>query len=161
MVILVMGVSGSGKTTIGKMLAEILHWQFSDADNFHPAANIEKMSLGIPLTDDDRLPWLQALHQVISGWLETNTNAILACSALKSKYRHLLQPPTNEVKWVYLEGSFKLIQQRIQERHGHFMKVDLLQSQFDMLEVPEDALHVDISGTSDASVQQIRNGLAI
>ena len=160
MVILVMGVSGSGKTTIGRMLAEALHWQFSDADDFHPAANLEKMSLGIPLTDIDRLPWLQALHQVISEWLKTNTNAILACSALKSEYRHLLRP-TDEVKWVYLDGSFELIQQRIRERHGHLIKEALLQSQFDALEVPEDAIHVDISGTAEASVQQIRNGLCI
>lgn len=160
MVILVMGVSGSGKTTIGQMLAETLRWQFADADDFHPAANIEKMGRGILLTDADRLPWLQALHQVISEWLKINANAVLACSALKSEYRHLLQP-TDEVKWVYLEGSFELIQQRIQERHGHFMKADLLQSQFDALEVPDDALHVDISKSSEESVQQIRTGLSI
>ncbi len=159
MVILVMGVSGSGKTTIGRMLAETMHWQFRDADDFHPAANIEKMSLRIPLTDIDRLPWLQALHQVISEWLGTNTNAILACSALKSEYRHLLQP-TDEVKLVYLDGSFELIQQRIRARHGHLIKEALLQSQFDALEVPEDAIHTDISGTPEASVQQIRNSLS-
>lgn len=160
MVILVMGVSGSGKTTIGQMLAETLRWQFADADDFHPAANIEKMGRGIPLTDADRLPWLQALHQVISEWLKINANAVLACSALKSEYRHLLQP-TDEVKWVYLEGSFELIQQRIQERHGHFMKADLLQNQFDTLEVPDDAFHVDVSKSPEESVQQIRSSLSI
>jgi gluconokinase len=160
MVIIVMGVSGSGKTTIGRMLAETVHWQFSDADDFHSAANIEKMSLGMPLTDRDRLPWLQTLHQVISEWLKTNTNAILACSALKSEYRHLLQV-TDDVKWVYLDGSFELIQQRIRERHGHPIKETLLQSQFDELEVPEEAIHVDISGTPEASVRQIRDNLSI
>jgi len=112
----------------------------------------------------DRLPWLQTLHQLICEWIESNTNVILACSALRFEYRHWLQLDdeiNTEIKWVYLEGSFALIQQRIRERQGHFMQDNLLQNQFDLLEIPEDAVHVDISATSMAIVEQIRNSLSI
>ena len=163
MVILIVGVSGSGKTTIGKILAESLQWQFSDADDFHLAANIEKMSRGEPLNDGDRLPWLQAMQRAIEQWLTQETHAVLACSALKSEYRQWLQPsePADQVKWVYLKGSFELIQQRLNQRQGHYMKADLLQSQFDALEEPENALEVDITQETGAIVQQIKTTLRL
>ncbi|MBW4695044.1 MAG: gluconokinase [Lyngbya sp. HA4199-MV5] len=160
MIILVMGVSGSGKTTIGSRLAERLHWSFYDADTFHPAANIDKMRQGIPLSDVDRLPWLMALQQAITGWLRTHTNAVLACSALKSEYRQMLCL-SPQVKPVYLKGSFEFIQQRLQQRQGHYMKADLLQSQFDTLEEPEDALQIDITQPPEAIVADIRKALMV
>lgn len=161
MIILILGVSGSGKTTIGQQLAATLHWQFQDADDFHPAANIEKMRHGIPLTDGDRAPWLLALQQAITLWLQTNTNTVLACSALKARYRQQLIQSSMQVKQVYLKGSFALIQQRLQQRQGHYMRADLLQSQFDTLEEPEDALWIDIDQSSAAIVAQIRAALGV
>ncbi|MBW4471175.1 MAG: gluconokinase [Stenomitos rutilans HA7619-LM2] len=160
MIILVMGVSGSGKTTIGTQLAEALHWSFYDADSFHPPINIDKMRHGIPLSDVDRLPWLMALQQAIAGWLQSHTNTVLACSALKSEYRQRLCL-SQQVKQVYLKGSFALIQQRLQQRQGHYMKADLLQSQFDTLEEPEDAIQVDIDQSPSAIVMQIRKALNV
>ena len=159
MVILIMGVSGSGKTTIGEGLASELNWKFKDADEFHSAANIEKMRQGIPLNDDDRRPWLQALRQAIDEALQTNTNLILACSALKAAYRQVLGEPSAQVKFVYLKGSFELIEQRLQQRQGHYMKADLLRTQFDALEEPTDAIAVEIDQSSSAIVQQIKNCL--
>ena len=160
MIILIMGVSGSGKTTIGQQLAEVLHWQFQDADQFHPAANIEKMRSGIPLSDADRLPWLLAMQQAIAAWSETHTNTILACSALKAEYRQMLCQ-SSQVKQIYLKGSFALIQQRLQQRQGHYMKADLLQSQFETLEEPQEALWVDIDQAPEAIVTQIRKALNV
>src|ERR1019366_8264156 len=128
MVILLMGVTGSGKTTIGLALAESLQWQFVDADDFHSRANVVKMRTGIPLEDLDRAPWLVALHDAIAGWLETPTNVVLACSALKQSYRkQLLVDP--DVKLVYLRGSRELISQRLSQRRGHYMDPNLLPSQ--------------------------------
>lgn len=160
MIILVMGVSGAGKTTIGQQLAETLYWQFQDADRFHSAANIEKMRRGIPLSDSDRLPWLLAMQQAIAGWLQTQTNTVLACSALKSEYRQRLSQ-SSQVKQVYLKGSFALIQQRLQQRQEHYMPADLLQSQFDTLEEPEDAFQVHIDQSPTAIVAQIRQALNV
>lgn len=159
MVILIMGVSGSGKTTIGESLASELNWKFKDADEFHPAANIEKMRQGIPLNDDDRRPWLQALRQAIDEALQTNVNLILACSALKAAYRQVLGEPSDQVKFVYLKGSFELIEQRLQQRQGHYMKANLLLTQFDALKEPTDAIAVEIDQSSSAIVQQIKNCL--
>jgi gluconokinase len=160
MVILIMGVSGSGKTTIGEMLAQKQHWQFKDADDFHPQANIDKLHRGEPLTDEDRRPWLQTLRQEIDAAIQANTTLILACSALKASYRQILEDDRPDlVKFVYLKGSFELIQQRLKERHGHFMNPDLLRSQFDDLEQPEDAIVVDISGSPEDSVRQIETSL--
>ncbi|PSB25081.1 gluconokinase [Stenomitos frigidus] len=160
MIILIMGVSGSGKTTIGKQLAETLHWQFQDADSFHPAANVEKMRSGLPLTDTDRMPWLLALQQAIAIWLQTQTNTVLACSALKAEYRHMLSQ-ASQVKQVYLKGSFALIQQRLQKRQGHYMKAALLQSQFGALEEPTEAFWVNIDQSPEAIVSQIRKALHV
>ena len=160
MIILVMGVSGSGKTTIGTLLADALHWQFQDADGFHPAANIAKMRHGIPLSDADRLPWLLAMQHAIADWQHTGTDTILACSALKAEYRQRLSQ-SSSVKQVYLKGSFDLIQQRLNQRPGHYMKADLLQSQFDTLEEPDDALVINIDQPPEAIVAEIRRSLKV
>lgn len=154
MVIVILGVSGSGKTTIGKMLAHQQHWQFRDADEFHSPANIQKMHDGIPLDDADRRPWLEAIRHAIDTAIRSDTNLILACSALKAAYRQVLTC-SDRVKFVYLRGSFELIQQRLQARHGHFMNPELLKSQFDDLEEPTDAIAIDIAADPQASVRQI------
>jgi gluconokinase len=161
MIILVMGVSGSGKSTVGKLLADSLHWEFADADSFHSPENVEKMRHGIPLNDLDRMPWLLALQQAITQWLQENKNAVLACSALKANYRQFLVPDEERVKLVYLKGSFDLIQQRLHLRLGHFMSEQLLKSQFDTLEEPFDAVIVDVSDSPEVIVQRIRESLAI
>ena len=160
MIILVMGVSGSGKTTIGSLLAATLHWQFQDADSFHPAANIAKMRCGMPLSDVDRLPWLLAMQQAIAYWEQAGIHTILACSALKAEYRQRLSQ-SSQVKQVYLKGSFALVQQRLQQRQGHYMKANLLQSQFNILEEPTDALVIDIDQPPDAIVAEIRRSLNV
>jgi gluconokinase len=116
MIILVMGVSGSGKTTIGQLLAKSLNWEFCDADALHPAANIEKMRRGIPLDDADRKPWLQQLQQAIAQWLQEDKNIVLACSALKATYRQVLLQDKERMRLVYLHGDFKLIQERLRSR---------------------------------------------
>ncbi|MBP5971679.1 gluconokinase [Brasilonema sp. CT11] len=161
MIILVMGVSGSGKSSIGQLLADSLHWEFSDADAFHSSENIEKMRYGIPLNDLDRVPWLLALQQAIQQWLQENKNMVLACSALKASYRQVLVLDEKRVIVVYLKGSFELIQKRLQERHGHFMGEKLLKSQFDALEEPSGAVTVDISEPLEVIVQNIRVSLGI
>ena len=155
MIVIVMGVSGAGKSTIGKMLAAKLNWGFCDADSLHPPANIEKMSKGIPLTDADRVPWLLAMQNAIARWLQEDRDMVLACSALKSSYRDILVSDRSKIRLVYLKGSFQLIQERLKQRQNHYMSLDLLQSQFDTLEEPEGAIYVDISQPMDAIVQQI------
>jgi gluconokinase len=157
-VVIVMGVAGSGKTLIGSMLAKSLGWQFADADEFHPAANVEKMSLGIPLTDADRDPWLSNMRAAIDKWNGSGKNFVLACSALKQRYRERLQSGP-EVKIVYLKGSPELILSRIAARQGHFMKPEMLASQFADLEEPRDAMIVDVSGTPDEIVTEIKGRL--
>ena len=160
MVIILMGVTGSGKTTIGHALAESIHWQFADADDFHSRANVAKMRAGIPLTDTDRLPWLASLHDAIAGWLKTQTNVVLACSALKQSYRQkLLVDP--EVKLVYLRGERELISQRLSQRHGHYMDPKLLASQFATLEEPRNAVVVDVDANVADIVAHIREALGI
>jgi gluconokinase len=144
MIVLLMGVSGSGKTTVGKLLASNLGWKFEDADGFHSPANITKMSQGTPLTDEDRLPWLANMASAIRDWLNHSENVILACSALKQRYRDQLLID-QQVKLVYLRGSFELILSRMQQRGSHYMKPDMLRSQFEALEEPQDAITVDIT----------------
>ena len=155
MIILVMGVSGSGKTTIGYSLAESLDWEFQDADNFHSKENIEKMRHHIPLNDDDRMPWLQALQEAIKKWLQEAKNVVLACSALKASYRQLLILDEERIKLVYLKGSFEEIKKRLQERQNHYMSEKLLKSQFDALQEPEKAISVDIDQPTDIIVKKI------
>ncbi|MBD0262555.1 MAG: gluconokinase [Tolypothrix sp. Co-bin9] len=161
MIILVMGVSGSGKTTIGQLLAESLQWEFRDADSFHSSENIEKMRHGIPLNDLDRMPWLLAMQQAIQYWLQENKNVVLACSALKDSYRQYLLIGNEGVKLVYLKGSFELIRKRLQERHNHFMSEKLLKSQFHTLEEPSNAILVDVSESQEEIVQNIITALGI
>lgn len=153
-----MGVAGSGKTLIGSMLAKSLNWEFADADEFHPAANIEKMTHGIPLTDEDREPWLRAMHGAVVCWIESGENAVLACSALKQRYRDQLSH-IPETRFVYLKGTFDLIYTRLSQRQNHFMKPEMLASQFADLEEPADAIVVDVSGTPDQIVAEIRRRL--
>ncbi|MEG4589607.1 gluconokinase [Microcoleus sp. MOSTC5] len=159
MITIVMGVSGSGKTTVGKLLAQSLNWDFSDADDFHPSANIEKMSRGIPLEDADRLPWLLQLQAAIDRWLLENKNVVLACSALKASYREILCRDPQRMKIVYLKGSFQLLSARLASRENHYMKADLLLSQLDTLEEPQNAIIIDASQPLDIIVRQIRNHL--
>lgn len=154
-VILVMGVSGVGKTTIGLLLAEHLGWQFRDGDDFHSPENIARMAQGTALTDVDRLPWLLAMQQAIASWLATDTLTVLACSALKSEYRQLLTQGSDRVQVVYLKASFELIQRRLRQRQGHYMDASLLPSQFAALEEPADSLQVDASQKPAAIVTEI------
>lgn len=155
MIVIVMGVSGSGKSTIGQLLAASLNWNFSDADDFHPPANIEKMSRGIPLNDADRKPWIERMQRAIDAWLEGDTNAVLACSALKASYRQSLLRDKQRMRLVYLKGSFELISHRLRSRQNHYMKADLLQSQFDTLEEPEEAIFADASQPPEEIVRMI------
>jgi gluconokinase len=155
MVIIVMGVSGSGKTTIGRALADALHWNFSDADDFHSPENVKKMKSGIALTDQDREPWLGAIRAAIEQWKRDECGHVLACSALKESYREILGRNDPDVKFVYLHGDFDLISRRLKERKSHFFNAALLRSQFDTLEIPRDALVVDISGEPQEIVRTI------
>ena len=160
MIIMVMGPTGSGKTTIGSLLAQRLGWDFVDADQFHSAANKEKMHQGIPLTDADRAPWLAAIHQQIEQWLAEGRNVVLACSALKQSYRELLWRG-GDVKLVYLKGSYELIAQRLLTRHGHFADAHILTGQFADLEEPTDAITVDISAPPAEIVEEICRRLGL
>ena len=161
MIILVIGVSGSGKTLIGKQLAAALRWEFQDADNFHPASNVQKMSQGIPLDDQDRAPWLEALQQAIARWLAEAKNVVLACSALKARYRRQLCQGQKDVQLVYLRGSFELLKHRLTERQEHFMKEAMLQSQLQDLEEPTTGIHIDIAQDPAAIIEQIRSHLGL
>jgi gluconokinase len=161
-VLVVMGVSGSGKTTIAALLAGRLHWDFEDADDLHPKANVEKMHAGIPLTDEDRWPWLHT----VAAWIDTERQAgrrgVVTCSALKRSYRAIIMGDRPDVRLVYLEGSQELIAQRLASRHGHFMPPGLLESQFEALEAPtvdENPLVVSIDGRPREIVDAVLAGL--
>jgi gluconokinase len=160
MVVIVMGVVGAGKTTVGRLLAQQLHYEFADADDFHPQANIVKISQGIALSDDDRKPWLERLRARILAWEANNTNAVLACSALKRAYREELEVGP-DVHFVYLKGDADLIAQRLRARHGHFAGASILTSQIADLEEPEDAVTVDIDQTPKEIAAQIRQELGL
>jgi gluconokinase len=162
MVVVIMGTTASGKTTIGTLLAQRLGWQFADGDNFHPPSNVAKMSQGIPLTDADRAPWLQTLHGKILEWLAAKQSVVLACSALKESYRQLLLAGTNDrdVKLVYLKGTYELFSQRVLARKGHFAKQDLIASQFEALEEPVHAITVDAQETPEQMVAEIRRQIS-
>jgi gluconokinase len=157
-VVVLMGVTGSGKTTIGRLLSQELGWKYYDADDFHPSANVEKMRSGIPLNDDDRKPWLETLRDLISQCLERGENAVLACSALKESYREFLV--LNErVRLIYLKGNRELIKERLAARRGHYMNPALLDSQLETLEEPKGGYKLDISLSPDEIVKTIRSYL--
>lgn len=158
-IIIVTGVSGAGKTTVGKKLAGELGWAFYDADDFHSQANIKKMASGIPLTDADRAAWLDELARLISRLDQKGQSAVLACSALKKAYRSKLADAATDVKFVYLKGNYDLISRRMKARHEHFMKVKLLASQFKTLEEPKNALSVEAAQSPATTVRQIRESL--
>ena len=150
-----MGVSGSGKSTLGLALALELGWEFFDGDDFHSAANIAKMASGIPLDDSDREPWLDSLNEKLRASVQMNRHPILACSALKEKYRQRLLKDVDGMATLFLKGSYETIRSRLAERARHFMKESLLQSQFDALEEPADAIVVDASQPPEAIVDEI------
>jgi gluconokinase len=152
---LLMGVSGAGKTTVGKLLASQLGWEFADADDYHSATNVEKMRNGIPLTDADRGPWLESLRLVIVAWIAAGKNGVLACSALKKAYRDVLIVGP-EVRVVYLKGDRELLRDRLLLRRGHYMKEAMLESQIATLEEPGDAIVVDARRTPEEIVREIR-----
>src|SRR5262245_58698686 len=162
MIVVLMGVSGSGKTTIGKILAQKLGWTFIEADDYHPAANVEKMHRGVPLTDDDHRPWLAAVRKRIDEVCAAGGNAVVACSALKHAYQEYLGHHAPECeRYVYLRGSEEVIRQRLAARKGHFMNPSLLHSQFETLEPPEGALVVDIAPPPEVVAAQIRRELGL
>jgi len=150
-----MGVSGSGKTTLGKALAQKLGWDFFDADDFHPPANIVKMAAGIPLSDSDRAPWLASLHKQLLSTLKAGRHPVLACSALKDKYRAQLLEGMDGIAIIYLKGSYDLIFSRMSIREGHYMKPEMLRSQFDALEEPKDAVVLDVEMSLEEMIDTI------
>jgi gluconokinase len=161
-VLIVMGVSGSGKSTIGTLLAMRLQWEFEDGDWFHPAANVDKMHRGIPLTDEDRWPWLAAIAEWIDKTRQSGGHAVIACSALKRRYRDVLIGDRKDVRLVYLRGDEALIARRFATRHEHFMPLTLLHSQFEALEEPapaENPITVSIEPMPREVVSQILSAL--
>ena len=161
MVIVIMGVTGSGKTTVGERLARDVGWEFLDADDFHPPANKAKMHAGIPLTDDDRWPWLAALHDALGRALAEDRGAVLACSALKGSYRDALSDGLDGLRFVLLDGDRALLRERLEHRPGHFMNPALLDSQIATLERPANALVVDIAQSVEEQVAFIRGAFRI
>lgn len=141
---IIMGVSGCGKSTVARLLAEELDWDFFDADDFHPPDNLAKMKDGIPLSDSDRAPWLAALNEILASNLSARRHPVLACSALKESYRATLHQGTDGLQFVHLKGSYDLIWSRLATRQGHYMKPEMLRSQFETLDEPVDALVVDV-----------------
>ena len=160
MIIIVAGVSGAGKTTIGQLLASQLACPFADGDDYHPSANVEKMRNRIPLTDADRAPWLNTLRTLIVNWITSRENAVLACSALRKSYRDILHV-SPEVRFVYLKGTPQLLHQRLHDRVGHFMTERMLDSQLAALEEPQHAVVVDIAQSPEEIVAEIRASLGL
>jgi gluconokinase len=155
-----MGPAGSGKTTIGELLAAQLGWKFADGDSFHSAANIEKMRRGVPLDDSDRIPWLNSIREAMEKWGAQGRNVVLACSALKREYRRRLQINAN-VKLVYLKGTYELLRERLHARKGHYAGEQLLASQFADLEEPTDAVTIDAAHTPEEIAAEIRKQLGL
>ena len=163
MIVVVCGVSGVGKSTVGELLARELKWKFYEADDFHSTPNIEKMKAGVPLTDEDRQPWLDKLQQLIKGCLAARENAILACSALKKSYRDHLRV-SDDVKFVFIHGSRARVSKQLRQRRGHFMNPALLDSQFEDLELPqasEPVLTLELGGSPRKLVELIKAKLKL
>jgi gluconokinase len=161
MVVVLMGVTGSGKTTVGEQLASKLGWTFADADDFHPTSNKAKMHAGIALTDDDRWPWLEALRRLIEQSLASHRSLAVACSALKNVYRDVLAGGLEDVHFVLLDGNPEVLRSRLKQRHHEFMNPALLQSQIDTLERPADAIIIEIEWPVDEQVRRIRAALGV
>ncbi|EOQ75260.1 gluconokinase [Acinetobacter lactucae] len=163
MIVIAMGVCGTGKTLIGELLSEQLACEFLDGDTLHSAANKSKMSQGIPLTDEDRMPWLQAIRKVIEEKQQAGETAVFTCSSLKRVYRDILRGSDQNVQFIYLKGSYELLQQRLAERAGHFFDPSLLQTQLDTLEEPDahEAITIDIALTPEQIVVQVMQKLGI
>ncbi len=163
MIAILMGVTGTGKTTIAHELVERTGWEFAEGDDYHSEANVAKMKAGVPLTDGDREPWLEALHGVLAGWVQTGKSGVMTCSALKQSYRDTLTEglPKGEVHFVLLEAPKQVLVDRLEHRTGHFMNPVLLDSQLATLEIPEDAVDVSVVGTPEHSTEQIVEKLGI
>lgn len=161
MIVVLMGVAGCGKTTLGKLLSTRIGWPFFDADDYHPAANVEKMRSGIPLADEDRWPWLDRLNALLVEQRAAGRDVLLGCSALKQKYRERLAAGLTEVRWVHLKGDFALIESRLKARKGHYMPPTLLASQFAALEEPVDAIVLDVTSSPEALARQLLDRLGL
>jgi gluconokinase len=160
LIVVIMGVTGSGKTTVGSLLAAELGWEFADADGFHPPANVVKMAHGVGLTDADREPWLAALHAAMSGWRASDQDVVLACSALKRSYRERLGVG-GVVRLVFLKGSYDLVASRLRARLGHFASEAILADQYATLEEPQDAVTVDVKASPGEIVLEIKERLGL
>lgn len=157
---IIMGVSGTGKTTIGQLLSKKLDIPFYDGDDFHPEDNIAKMASGQPLDDEDRYDWLIALNKLLQE--KVQTGAIVACSALKRSYRAILRQGIDEdLRFIYLQGTFEEVKSRLKQRKGHFMPLELLKSQFDTLEEPKDAISISIVSAPEEIVSEIAKELKL
>jgi len=159
-IVLLMGPAGSGKTTIGGLLAAQLGWEFADGDSFHSPANIEKMAHGVPLDNNDRIPWLDAIREAMEQWNAQRRNVVLACSALKRSYRERVQI-NSAVRLVYLKGTYDLLRERLHSRKGHYATEQILKSQFADLEEPTDAITMDVARSPEKIVAEIRKKLAL
>jgi len=155
-----MGPAGSGKTTVGELLAGQLGWEFADGDSFHSPANIEKMAHGVPLDDNDRIPWLNSIREAMEQWNAQRRNVVLACSALKKSYRERLQF-NSAVRLVYLKGTYDLLRERLHARKGHYAREQILVSQFADLEEPADAITMDVARSPEEIVLEIRRQLSL
>lgn len=158
-----MGPAGSGKTTVGILLAKQLSWEFADGDDFHSPANKQKMSRGVGLTDEDRVPWLQSIRDAMDQWLAERRSVVLACSALKRSYRERLGADSDakDIKLVYLKGSYDLLLERLRDRKGHYAREQLLASQLVDLEEPTDSITVEVSRSPEQIVVEIRKQLGL